>query len=369
MPQGANLMVPQSGPHRTEGLYQQPHFHFDSAESEASLSATSRPATPISRAEARKVRKAEKEARKSKQETHEHSDDEVVQSEDQRPQENPAQKSSPAATSSINEAESEEYDSEGNPLTTLSKSARKKAAKIAAKAQARALKEALNASPSQSQSSSRAHTPSPAPNSRLSAGMPASFRPLLIASIGNPPPTYLHTLHSAGHTVLRAIQENALALTGTPFRSFQKEIDYGKGLVSFPQPRPTLGENTNWTLWQSPSYMNVSGSSLLAAYREWSKYTADGRLVILHDELETAFGSIKLKRGGSARGHNGLKSVAASLKDVEVWKIGVGIGRPESRKPDDVADYVLRKMTAKERVRIEECVNGAVDLLRSIERS
>ena len=85
-------------------------------------------------------------------------------------------------------------------------------------------------------------------------------------------------------------------------------------------------------------------------------------LVVLHDELEMAPGQLKLRRGeGSAKGHNGIKSVQASLKGGNVlsaWgdrfvKIGIGIGRPVSREKDDVSAFVLGQVTGKEREGIE----------------
>jgi len=82
----------------------------------------------------------------------------------------------------------------------------------------------------------------------------------------------------------------------------------------------------------------------------------------MHDELELALGLVKVKSGSaSAKGHNGLKSINGLLKGTEYTRIGVGIGRPESREPDVVAGYVLRKMSAQERGKLEGCV-GKVEM-------
>lgn len=75
---------------------------------------------------------------------------------------------------------------------------------------------------------------------------------------------------------------------------------------------------------------------------------ARARLVIVHDELEVPLGKIKVTKGGSAKGHNGLKSCITSFGGKEFWKVGVGIGRPSSRESKAVADYVLKKMTLVE---------------------
>ncbi|KAL9602577.1 MAG: hypothetical protein Q9219_001721 [cf. Caloplaca sp. 3 TL-2023] len=101
--------------------------------------------------------------------------------------------------------------------------------------------------------------------------------------------------------------------------------------------------------------MNTSGKPVNAAWRSFlsslpspeDKRTA--RLVVVHDELELPIGKIKVRDGGSARGHNGLKSVMEALPaGMDFTRVGVGIGRCASRESRDVAAYVLRKMTAHE---------------------
>ena len=105
--------------------------------------------------------------------------------------------------------------------------------------------------------------------------------------------------------------------------------------------------------------MNVSGPAIASAWktflrdlpsddRKWAK------LVVVHDELEGRLGEIKVKFGGSARGHNGLKSCVKSLGGMAFARIGVGIGRPESRSSDDVAAYVLKKMSAVELQKVNQ---------------
>ena len=88
-------------------------------------------------------------------------------------------------------------------------------------------------------------------------------------------------------------------------------------------------------------------------------------LVILHDELELRLGEVKVKKGdASAKGHNGLKSIKERLQGVAYTRIGVGIGRPESRVPDEVARYVLMKITSAERAKIDGAVGRVEDELR-----
>lgn len=177
---------------------------------------------------------------------------------------------------------------------------------------------------------------------------------LLVASIGNPSP-YLSTLHSAGHTVLHSL---AKQLSLPPFA---KSRAYANGLLS-------TSAGTPYTLWQSPSLMNISGSSVNTA---WKAFVAehgrhgDVKLVVLHDELELALGQVKVKagKGASPKGHNGLKSIREKMPEVEYTRIGIGIGRPDSREPGVVADYVLRKCSPVERMKLEGCVGRVAEEL------
>jgi len=191
--------------------------------------------------------------------------------------------------------------------------------------------------------------------------------PLLIASIGNPGATYANTLHSAGHIVTSSLSE------AKRYSPFQKGLS---GLVSRPPAtymafgltgyrREATDKSTedDWTFWQSTSLMNVSGSGVLRAYNEWLRglrqaagnATLQGRLVVVHDELESALGKVTIRDGAaSAKGHNGIKSCQQSLGGTKWWRVGVGIGRPESRDPNIVSKYVLGKMTSYQRAQLEK---------------
>ncbi|WPG98876.1 peptidyl-trna hydrolase [Acrodontium crateriforme] len=181
--------------------------------------------------------------------------------------------------------------------------------------------------------------------------------PLLICSVGNPGATYANTFHSAGHTVLNRLAEHL----GTG--SFQKSREYGNGLVS---------KGNEWTLWQSTSYMNDSGKGVRAAYMAWAKTIPDGegKLVIVHDELEKPLGAVSLRttQGASAKGHNGLKSIMSVMGQTPFARIGVGIGRPVSRSSNDVARYVLSKMTPAEKAKVDGSVEGIIAKLQQLEK-
>ncbi|ESZ92315.1 hypothetical protein SBOR_7306 [Sclerotinia borealis F-4128] len=203
----------------------------------------------------------------------------------------------------------------------------------------------------------------PHPNSNLEnsplvppLSLPPTMTRLLICSIGNPAP-YTNTLHSAGHTILTLLG-STLSLS-----PFSKSRSHGNGLLS---------PGTPYTLWKSSSSMNISGSGVHAAWTTFlresssssSPSSTDCKLVVIHDELELAPGRINVKPGSnSPKGHNGLKSIRDALRGQAYTRIGIGIGRPESRDAGVVAGYVLRKMSAEEKRKIEGCVGNVVEEL------
>jgi len=176
---------------------------------------------------------------------------------------------------------------------------------------------------------------------------------ILIASIGNPAPHAL-ALHSAGHVLSSAL----LSLLALPSLSRSNS----------PAGFTTTGGE--YTLYQSPALMNVSGKPVATAYKAFLKNLApderiSAKLVVLHDELESPLGKIKMKVGGSAKGHNGIKDIVRALGGADFVRIGVGIGRPESRESRDVANFVLRKMTAGEMARVRD---GAGEVLMILDK-
>ena len=189
---------------------------------------------------------------------------------------------------------------------------------------------------------------------------------LLIASIGNPKP-YHSTRHSAGHHLLQAF---ASKFQFPPLVKNKTGGLLASGAdVGFPQ----------YTLWQSNAVMNVSGISLLKA---WKSFTAEHPesdnitgLVVLHDELESQPAKLVVRKGAtSSKGHNGIKSIQTSfqgggllgsLGEKRFVKVAIGIGRPQSRDKDVVSGYVLGQLTGKEKMDI---ANKAGELAEILER-
>ena len=116
------------------------------------------------------------------------------------------------------------------------------------------------------------------------------------------------------------------------------------------------------TVARPRSYMNTSGGPVaaLAAFYK----VPPGRLVVVHDELDVPFGSVRLKFGGGDNGHNGLRSITRALGTREYYRVRFGIGRPPGRM--DPAAFVLRDFTAAERKDLPFLVDRCADAAETL---
>jgi peptidyl-tRNA hydrolase, PTH1 family len=108
--------------------------------------------------------------------------------------------------------------------------------------------------------------------------------------------------------------------------------------------------------------MNTSGGPV-AALRTFYKIPPD-RIVVIHDELDLPFETIRLKIGGGDNGHNGLRSITSSLGARDYHRVRVGIGRPPGRM--DPADFVLRDFAPPERAELPLLVDRAADMTEAL---
>jgi peptidyl-tRNA hydrolase, PTH1 family len=116
------------------------------------------------------------------------------------------------------------------------------------------------------------------------------------------------------------------------------------------------------TLARPRSYMNLSGRPV-AALAGFYKVPPE-RLVAVHDELDIPFGALRLKLGGGAGGHNGLRSISQALGTDDYYRVRFGIGRPPGRM--DPAVYVLRNFTAGERNDLPFFIDRAADATEAL---
>jgi len=176
----------------------------------------------------------------------------------------------------------------------------------------------------------------------------------LVVGLGNPGPTYAGHRHNVGYLVA---DELARRLGGTwrSHKSGRADVVEGRlGLPGRPGPRVILA--------RPRSYMNEIGGPTKALVTFYK--VAPDRLVVIHDELDIPFDTMRVKLGGGDNGHNGLKSIRGSLGTGDFYRVRVGIGRPPGRQ--DVADFVLSNYSAAERKVLPFCVDTAADAVESL---
>jgi len=119
-----------------------------------------------------------------------------------------------------------------------------------------------------------------------------------------------------------------------------------------------VGKEGGLWLVMPQTFMNASGRAvqMLAGF---FKIPAE-EILVVHDELDFAPGTARLKQGGGIAGHNGLKDISQRLGSHDYWRLRIGVGRPNG---DSGADYVLEKPPAEERDAIEASIARALELM------
>ncbi len=161
----------------------------------------------------------------------------------------------------------------------------------------------------------------------------------LFVGLGNPGPEYEATRHNAGFWWLDAVARE-LRTTLVPERSYW-------GLAA----RVNVSGEARWLL-QPQTFMNLSGKSVAALARFFK--IAPHEILVAHDELDFAPGVVKLKRGGSHGGHNGLRDIHAQLGSSDYWRLRIGIGHPGVKH--EVVHWVLKKPAPDDIRRIEDAI-------------
>ena len=168
--------------------------------------------------------------------------------------------------------------------------------------------------------------------------------PLLVIGLGNPGPQYARTRHNVGFMVADLLA----ARIGAPFTVHKKS---GAEIVTGRLGgRPVV-------LAKPRTYMNESGRQVGPLAKFYS--VPPGDVIVLHDELDIAFGRIRLKLGGGEGGHNGLRSLVNALGTKDFQRVRIGIGRPPGRK--DPAAFVLEPFNTGERDEVPTICEQAAD--------
>ena len=179
--------------------------------------------------------------------------------------------------------------------------------------------------------------------------MSAADEPWLVVGLGNPGAEYANTRHNIGFDVVAELARRA----GVSLRMNKR----ARALTT----ETRLAAN-RVVLAEPQTFMNLSGSAV-ASLCGFYRIPAE-RVVAIHDELDLPLGGLRVKCGGGAGGHNGIKSMASSLSTPEFFRVRVGIGRPPGTM--DPAAYVLRRFAAAERPEVELAITTAADATESL---
>lgn len=176
----------------------------------------------------------------------------------------------------------------------------------------------------------------------------------LVVGLGNPGPSYAGHRHNIGYMVTDELARRM----GSGFRAHKSgRADVVEGRLTppgVPGPRVVLA--------RPRCYMNEVGGPVKALATFYK--VAPARVVAIHDELDIAFDTMRVKLGGGDNGHNGLKSMRSSLGTGDFHRVRVGIGRPPGRQ--EVADFVLSDYSSTERKVLPFVVDTAADAVESL---
>ena len=176
----------------------------------------------------------------------------------------------------------------------------------------------------------------------------------LVVGLGNPGPAYSGHRHNAGYLVV----EELASRMGAAFRAHKTgraDVVEGRlGMPGAPGPRVVLA--------RPRCYMNESGGPV-KALATFYKLEPE-QLVVVHDEIDIPFGTLRVKLGGGDNGHNGLRSLRSALGTGDFYRVRSGVGRPPGRQ--EVADFVLSNYSTTERKELPFQVDRAADAVESL---
>ena len=176
--------------------------------------------------------------------------------------------------------------------------------------------------------------------------------PFVLVGLGNPGPEYAAHRHNVGFVVADLLA----ARLGVGFkRQGRAKAQVAEGWLGGPG-------GTKLVLVKPQSFMNLAGGpvSAVAAFHS----VGVDRLVVVHDELDLPFGSVRLKRGGGEGGHNGLRSISRSVGSKDYARVRFGIGRPPGRQ--DPADFVLKPFSSVQRKELDVALEVAADAAEAV---
>lgn len=166
----------------------------------------------------------------------------------------------------------------------------------------------------------------------------------VIVGLGNPDKKYEHTRHNIGFDVIDALADKYnISVTDKKHKAL-----CGSGVI----------EGMKVLLVKPQTYMNLSGESV-AEVMNFYKLDPDEEMIVIFDDISLEPGRIRIRKKGSAGGHNGIKSIIAMTGTQGFSRIKVGVG--EKPQGWDLADHVLGRFSSEDRAKVEEAIGHAMD--------
>lgn len=169
----------------------------------------------------------------------------------------------------------------------------------------------------------------------------------IIAGLGNPKKEYDGTRHNIGFACIDALAKKYdISVTDEKHKAL-----IGKGII----------DGQKVLLAKPLTYMNLSGESIRPLV-DYYKLDAETELIVISDDISLSPGGIRVRKKGSAGGHNGLKNIIQQLGTENFMRIRIGVG--EKPKGYDLADYVLGHFTKEEQSLMQEGIDKALEAVR-----
>ncbi len=172
----------------------------------------------------------------------------------------------------------------------------------------------------------------------------------LVAGLGNPGPGYAGNRHNVGQMALDELADQL----GARFSRHRTTTMLAEGRLRPGGPKLVL--------IKPMSYMNTSGGPVSSAAKYFG--IPPERTIVLHDDLDLPFETIRLKADGGHGGQNGVRDIIKALGTPQFLRVRIGIGRPPGRQ--DAADYVLKDFAAAERPRLSIVLGDAADAVQDV---
>ena len=165
----------------------------------------------------------------------------------------------------------------------------------------------------------------------------------IIVGLGNPGKQYENTRHNIGFEAIDAL----IDAYNVPYSGKAHKAMYEKGSIG--------GQKV--ILAKPMTYMNLSGESVRELV-DYYKVDPETELLVIYDDVSLEPGNIRIRKKGSAGGHNGIKSIIAHLGTQNFQRIKIGVG--EKPKNWDLADYVLGKFSDEDKKMLEESLKNTI---------